>query len=257
MKTSFYFVMWIAIYPLLALIPNPGIQDYSFMVALVVVFVVSMAINKLMFRIIFYENVSRGTEIMEDIYNGNVAHFRKRIDRDTAIETLSAIYFITTTALLLYMLISSGLNNNIVALVVFAFLSIGAYTRAGKLIKASIALRKDPSAEECMSVAYSIFNLNYENYYVQRIDRQLSDLLPERPKGYTLFIVISIIFAIISMVLGLLFISLGTLGLIRTGMSTAGWFFLQILYGTLAIYFGFRDCVDSIQSFKRSKTLKT
>lgn len=246
MKTSFYFVLWIAIYPLIALIKNQAVQDYSFMVALVIVFIVSMALNKLMFNIIFYENISRGTAIMEDIYDGKVPNFRRRITRDTIIETASAVYFILTTILLIYLVITTGLSQ-IVALVVFAFLSIGAYTRAGKLLKASMSLHKNPTAEECMSVAYSLFNLNYQSYYAQRIDRQFADMLPPRPKYYNLFRIVSTIFALLSFVLGMVFIIMGIFGIITYGLNASGWFFLQILYGTLAIYFGLRDCITSIK----------
>ena len=249
MKTSFYFVLWISIYPIISLIPSAGLQQYSFLAALAIVFILSMGLNKMMFNIIRYESICNGTSVMENIYNDNVAAFRKRINRETTVETISAIYFIATTILLLYLTFTTG-RGEIVALVVFAFLSIGAYTRAAKLLKASSALRRDSSAEECMTVAYSLYRLDYEQYYNQRNGVDLKSLLPTRPRRYKLFLIISIVIADICALLGIVFVLLAVVDVVRLGMDALSTAFINILYGTLAIYFGIRDFISSINSLR-------
>lgn len=48
MKTSFYFVLWILIYPILGLFNNTVINDNAFIVALAVVWGFSWLLNRIM-----------------------------------------------------------------------------------------------------------------------------------------------------------------------------------------------------------------
>lgn len=249
MKTSFFFVVWIGIYPLLSLINNPGLQEYSFMVALIVVFGLSIALNKLMFKTILYENACKVVSIMENIYDDKVSAFKRRIDRESTIEAVSAAYFVITTILLLYMMFTTG-NNEIFALIIFAFLSIGAFTRAGKLIKGAASLRNNSTPECCMEVAYNVYNIDYEQYYNSRHGRDLKDVLPPRPQHYTLFLIISTVLASLCALLGLAFVVMAVIGLVNGGFGLLGNAIILILYGTLATYFGVKDLIECISSLR-------
>lgn len=59
MKTSFYFVIWILIYPLLGLLNIDFINNNSFIIALAVVWGLSWLLNRLIPNILLYEYALR------------------------------------------------------------------------------------------------------------------------------------------------------------------------------------------------------
>ena len=97
MKTSFYFVLWILIYPILGLLNNSFIDNNAFIVALVVVWGLSWLLNRIMPNTMTYEHALNVAPILEDVYTGNVASFSKRLSKEATIELVTAIYFIVTT----------------------------------------------------------------------------------------------------------------------------------------------------------------
>lgn len=58
MKTSFYFVLWILIYPILGLFHSSFIDNNSYIVALAIVLGLSWILNRLMPTTLSYEHVS-------------------------------------------------------------------------------------------------------------------------------------------------------------------------------------------------------
>ncbi len=79
MKTSFYFVLWILIYPILGLFNNDFIAENSFVVAIAVVWSLSWLLNRMMPDTLTYERVSQIAPVMENVYTGNVEAFIKRL----------------------------------------------------------------------------------------------------------------------------------------------------------------------------------
>lgn len=59
MKTSFYFVLWIMIYPILGLFNNSFIDNNAFVVALVAVWGLSWLLNQVMPKTLTYERVTQ------------------------------------------------------------------------------------------------------------------------------------------------------------------------------------------------------
>lgn len=251
MKTSFYFVLWILIYPILSLIPGVAVQEYSFLVALVAVFGLSYLIRKLMPGTLVYENMANSVSIMENIYNDKVADFRRRINGEATVETISAFYFAVTSVVLLWVIMNSD-SYDLFALIIFVFLAIGAFSRAEKLIRAARSLRRNPTAEECMKVAVDVYHLDYAMYYNARHGCELKDFLPPRPRYYTLFLVCSLIIAVVCGILGLLFVVVGGINLVHGFMfGGVGYGLINLLYGTLAMYFGIRDCITTFRQFSK------
>ena len=147
MKTSFYFVLWILIYPILGLLNNEFINNNAFFVALVAVWGLSWLLNRVMPKTLTYERVSQIAPILEDVYTGNVNSFSKRLSSETLIETITAVYFTVTTFVVATTIFMIGINDW-VALIVFGFFTIGAISRSIKLGKAKAALHSNPTAEE-------------------------------------------------------------------------------------------------------------
>ena len=139
MKTSFYFVLWIMIYPILGLFNNSFIDNNAFVVALVAVWGLSWLLNQVMPKTLTYERVTQVAPILEDVYTGNVASFGKRLTRESIIELVTAIYFTLTTILICVAVFVVGINDWI-ALIVFGLFTFGAVNRAIPLIKAKSSL---------------------------------------------------------------------------------------------------------------------
>ena len=251
MKTSFYFVLWFLIYPTLGLLNNEFINNNAFFVALVAVWGLSWLLNRVMPKTLTYERASQVAPILEDVYTGNVSCFSKRLSSDTLIETVTAIYFSVTTLVVAMTIFLVGVNDW-VALIVFGFFTIGAISRSIKLSKAKAALYSNPTAEECMEIATTVYQLDYASYYEARNGLNYSDMLPLKPRYFKGFQIFSVVVAGIAVILGLLYVNSGIL-LISNGYSfeagaLSGMYFL---YGSLATYFGVKDIITIAKSFKK------
>ena len=251
MKTSFYFVLWILIYPILGLLNNEFINNNAFFVAIVVVWGLSWLLNRVMPKTLAYERASQIAPILEDVYTGNVSSFSKRLSSDTLIETVTAIYFSVTTLVVAMTIFLVGINDW-VALIVFGFFTIGAISRSIKLGKAKAALHSNPTPEECMDIAADVYQLDYASYYEEHEGVDYADILPPKPRYFKGFQIFSLVVAAIAAILGLLYIVSGIL-IMFNGRSIeigalAGMYFL---YGSLATYFGVKDIITIAKSFKK------
>lgn len=258
MKTSFYFVLWILIYPILGLLNNSFINENSFVVALALVWGLSWLLNRVMPETLTYERVGQIAPILEDVYSGNVTSFKKRLSRETWIETITAIYFCITTVVIALAIFKAGVNDWI-ALAVFAFFTIGAISRSANLVKAYYSIKTNSTPEQCMEIAEETYKLNYATYYEARQNDTYETMLPTRPRHFKAYQWFSIIIASIASLLGLLHIILGAVIMLTNyyieAQAVACMYFL---YGSLAAYFGVKDFITILQSFRnKSKSIQT
>lgn len=251
MKTSFYFVLWILIYPILGLLNNSFIDNNAFIVALAVVWGLSLLLNQIMPNTLTYERALNVAPILEDAYTGNVASFSKRLLKDATIELVTAIYFIVTTIVIAIAIFKAGVNNWI-ALLIFGFFTFGAISRSARLIKAKINLKNNPNPEQCMEIAEETYKLDYASYYEARNGADYSHMMPEKPKHFKILQVCSTIISAICTLLGAAYIFLGVIlffGQPIEVQTIAGMYFL---YGTLATYFGIKDFISGVSSRKQN-----
>lgn len=247
MKTSFYFVLWIIIYPVLGLINNSFIDNHAFIVALGIVWGLSWLLNRLMPNIWAYESVSQVAPILEDVYIGNVNSFRKRLSRDSLIETITSIYFLITTMVIGIAIFLAGVNDWI-ALMVFLFFTFGAISRSVKLIKAKIQLSSNPTPEQCMEIATETYKLDYSAYYEAHFNKSYMEILPPKPRYFNLFRIFSIIIAALASLLGLInIVSAVLLFYSYTSIEIGAFSGMYFLYGSLATYFGIKDIVTLVK----------
>ena len=256
MKTSFYFVLWIIIYPLLGLLDNPWINQNSFIVALLVVWGVSWFLNKTIPNTIRYENITGHAMIMEEIYTNHLESFRKRLSRQSIVEFITAVYFGVALVFIIFSLIHGGDANDWIALVIFVLFAYGTIRRAYALNQAKWQVANNPTQEECSQVAKATYGLNYDAYHINREGASFKEMLPPMPRNYILFQIISLIIAIVCSVLGIIYLVMALISLIHghfaVGISAGIMFFL---YGSLATYFGIRDTISGITFLKKYKTL--
>lgn len=253
MKTSFYFVVWIVIYPLMGLLGNQWINSNSFLVALVAVWGLSWLINRSMPHIIAYERRLSYARIMDEVYTGNVEGFRKRIERMTVVEFVSALYFGVTFVFTVVLMFKAGVPDWL-ALIVFGLLAAGTIIKASRLQQAALRLRRNPVQDESIAVSRQTLGMNYEAYYNERHNNPGGSLLPPAPPGFKSFQILSLVMAVVCGILGVLFI---VLAIISFGGSSIfglrGQGIISLLYGSLAAYFGCKDCIDIINYFRLPK----
>lgn len=253
MKTSFYFFLWIIIYPLLGLIHSPWIYQNSFIVALIIVWVVSWLLNKNMPDTLRYERVSEISAILEDVYVGNVEAFRKRISKRVTVDFITAIYLGVAFVFVLFSMVK-GNAEDWIALLIFGFFAFGTLSSAVKLNQANNRIKNNPTPEECAQVVEQVYRVDYSSYYNQRQYASPAAMLPPQPKHFKTFQVVSLIIAVICSLFGLFYLifSIVILASNRSAEAISGGI-MYFLYGSLAAYFGIKDSSTCISYFKRSR----
>ena len=249
MKTSFYFVVWILIYPFLGLFNNSFIGNNSFIIAFAIVWALTWLLNSMMPEILNYERISQIAPILEDVYTGNVSSFRKRLSRQAAVDSVTSIYFILSTVLITYTTFKVGGGvDDWIAMAVFLFFTVGAIMRSINLVKAKTRLHENPTPEQCMEIANNTYQMDYASYYEERNAASSYDaMLEPKPKYFKAFRIFSIVTAVIATLLGLLFI-VSAIGLIIYDgiFGTKAMAGMIFLYGSLAAYFGIKDTLSCI-----------
>lgn len=249
MKTSFYFVLWIVIYPLLGLFHNQFIDTNSFIIAIFAVWGVSYLIKNAIPGIISYQNRIASYPLLEDVYKGNVAAFTKNISRRAIMSVVAALYFIVTTVVIVITFFSD--LDNWLAVILFIWFAFNAMKRSVVMVKIKTELRNNPTPQNCAEIIENQFRYNYTSYYNLRQSRDYAEMYLPRPKGLVAFRLLSLLFAAAAAVLGVWFIIPGVESLFNghTFMmkAVAGMYFL---YGSLATYYGISDLIDIVRSFK-------
>lgn len=249
MKTSFYFVLWILIYPLLGLLHSSVVDENSFILALMVVWGLSWLINRSIPDTIRYERVWQTAPVLEDVYTGNVKSFLKRLSRQTLIEAITGVYFCVSTFALAVSAFKSGASDWF-ALVIFVFFAIGVISRSVKLSKAKNSLESNPTPDQCLEIAENVYNLHYAAYYNARKDSSFEAMIPPAPAHYKIFQIVSLLFAVAAALLGAYYIFLGVSSMLRGhSVAFAAFGSMTFLYGSLAAYFGVKDTATISRSF--------
>lgn len=257
MKTSFYFFLWIIIYPLLGLIHSPWISQNSFIVALFIVWGLSWILNKNMPDTLRYESISGMYTIMEEVYTGNINAFRKRLSRKVTIDFITAVYMGVAFIFILFSMVR-GSADDWIALLIFGFFAFGTISRVVKLNQVNNRIKFNPTREECAVAIEEIYKINFASYYNSRQYSMAEAMLPPEPLHFKAFQIFSLIIAIICALFGVFYLIMSIIILVsnRSAESISGGI-MYFLYGSLAAYFGIKDSIDCINFFQRKKRLKS
>lgn len=248
MKTSFYFVIWIIIYPIIGLANNPVLDRNAFIVAFIFVWALSWLIRRSMPDTIRYEYLYSQARIMEDAYTGNVSAISRRITRQTWVEFVSALYFGATFVFVLYSIIKQNHLNDWIALGLFGLFAYGAITRASDLSMADRMLRRDASPHGMSVALQRAFHVDYDGYLRAHTGGNFEQMLPPRPPHFQAFRIFSLLMAIICFILGVMYLVSMFIRLVSnpsTEAITSG--VMYFLYGSLAAYFGLRDTISLLR----------
>ena len=254
MKTSFYFFLWIIIYPLLGLINSAWVDQNSFIVALFVVWILSWILNKNMPDTLRYERISEMSAIMEEVYAGRIADFRKRLSRRVTIDFITAIYMGVAFVFILFSMMRGGDTDDWIALLIFGFLAFGSISRAYKLNQVNNRLKYNPGQEECAVAIDELYRIDYSSYRNARMQVPAEAMLPPQPKHFKAFQIFSLVIAIVCGLFGLFYLIMSIIMLSgnRSAQAISGGI-MYFLYGSLAAYFGIKDSIDCINFFRKGK----
>lgn len=250
MKTSFFFCLWMLIYPLLALLDSELVNEYSFFFALLVVFLLSRFVANRMPHILAYERISEMSRVMEPAYEGDVRKFRKELGSRMLIDGIWAIYVIITVISLVFAMLD-GAGNQLFTLVIFALLGMAAIRSSVKFTSAYSALSRNPTPEQCVEIVQTAYGYDYASYYEAHQGQTAAQMLPPIPRRYKGYLIFSIVVAAVCALLGTLSLALAIFVTVANSMPftfvfMSGYF----LYASVAIYFGIKDLAGSIASLK-------
>lgn len=259
MKTSFYFVLWIVLMTIIEVYLAPRLSDAGanispFMLTLLAVIGISILLKNIMPKTIVYENASRQYPILEDVYTMNVTSFSKRLLRDTIIQCAYAAYFIITTIVI----ILTFIYTNDISLITLAFFGLFAFSTTYislKFIKAYCTLKRNPTSQTCLDIAEYTYNLDYTSYYEEHQDRTFEEVFPPKPRFYSIFRIVSTLFAAGAIIIGIIFMAQCVQDAFFFGIFTPVLIVvsMKFLYGSFALYFGIKDLISSIYSIKSSR----
>ena len=253
MKTSFYFFLWIIIYPLLGLLHNPWVYQNSFIVALFIVWGLSWILNRNMPDTLRYERVSEMATILEEVFTGNIKAFMQRLSRMVTIEFITAIYLGVAFVFILFSMVR-GSADDWIALLIFGFFAFGAISRAVKLNQMYQRIKRNPSRDECARVVEEAFRVDYAGYYNVRIHSTAEAMLPPQPRHFKAFQAFSLVIAIICALFGLFYLIMSIIMLAENKSAEAiSGGIMYFLYGSLAAYFGVKDSFGCINYFRRRR----
>lgn len=249
MKTSFYFVLWILIYPFLGLFHNAFINANSFIIAFLLVWILSSFLNKSMPDILSYEYKVRGMPMLEDIYSGNLIRFLKNLQRDMIIRIVTAAYFFLSTVMIVLMMIIYH-SYDWIALLIFVFIDFSVGRATIMYMRSYEYLKRNLSENSCAEIARGLYKIDYSSYKENRQLRSYGDMYRPMPRHFEAFRNFSIIVALICTVLGLLSIVISIGNMMGNGRFHLGDLFssVMILYGSLAIYYGLKDLISCLQT---------
>lgn len=248
MKTSFYFVFWILIYPLIDLLNIPFLSENSFFIACVfIMFILPKIVNRIFEKDLIYRQQKANIDSLEDIYSNNLTKIRKNIFTNILLTGVSFIYFVSFI-IGIYIL---SFSDSILLYIVFGFLSIVYGIGLIKQLRLYWELKNIELIDE--DSIYLLIDDNnmpyYENYYESRQSNSYNDICSQLGNPRKAFKITSIIFSIISIILGitLLIIWLPVLLYANTGES---FIIAMILYAGMAFFYGVKDIIETIRESK-------
>ena len=245
MKTSFYFVLWIMIYPILELTGVAFLRENSFIVALLIVMFVMPHLTKKIFeKDIIYSRNKRVIDYFETIYTNNVAKIKKGLMTNIILNSVVFIYFVSYVVGILVM----GVPDALLQYVVFGVLSLLAGSWIVKNVSQYMKI-KDIVAFDDDNLEYVLTENDrpiYEEYKEKRATVSYQQLLASLGNGGKALKITSIVFAIICTLLGIMYVYLW-LPLMFFNFNGELIIMAMVVYASMAVYYGIHDLIESVR----------
>lgn len=245
MKTSFYFVMWICIYPILELTGVPFLMEHSFFVAfLIVMFAVPYLTNKIFEKDIIYMRNKQAIDYFEAIYTNNVAKLKKRLMTNIILNSVVFVYFVSYVIGILVL----GIPDALMQYIVFGVLSLLAGSWIVKNVSQYMKIKDIEEFDED-NIEYVLTENDmpiYESYKAQRSVVSYQQMLASLGKGGKSLKITSIVFAIICTLLGIVFVY-QWLPMLFFDFKGELIIMAMVVYASMAVYYGINDLIESIR----------
>ena len=241
MKASFYFVLWQLAWLLVGLLNIPFLNEYGFFFACIIVFFADRIINRFLKNQIEYQQICAVISIMEMAYNNDYKKFKRQ----------ALLQMVVYTALFIYMLsyfvalFTSFSNVPLIDYILWGTFTILAGISSLQYIRLYLQARKtgyvmlDKELQEI-----------YQSYKNERDSHTYEEMLLPRPKHYKATNTANTLFAILSIVTGLLAIAILYAYRGESNFDTELVEFSMIIYGALASYWGIKDLLSTSNSQK-------
>lgn len=208
MKTSFYFVIWVALVMVLFIYNLDDHIDNKSVTFIVIFFIPCLypLINKLFFRTFKYAKTLEAAPILDAVFTGNINTFHHQLKHDFKLELISMAYMIIFSFSVSIIAIDSKIPIAI-AITVGILISCFTISRVFTLKKAFSQLKNNPTPEQCREIVEKVYKLDYDAYCNSRNN---GNAVPtSHPLSYNIYRGISIICAVVTSLIGCIFILAG------------------------------------------------
>lgn len=251
MKKSFYFILWIVIYSILPIFNNEIINNISIILALVITFIVAVTINAIIPKTIEYERAQNFYPFLEDIYTNNIRSFAERLSSLMYKEIISSIYDIIALFLIIFIIFYFEIIK-LQLLALFIIITTISIVRALSLYHGLSTVISNPTKHQCAETIEKLFKLDYSEYCNLRQDKSYIEILPPKPKHFKSFQILSLVFSIICIMLGIRYIIFSMYYMLSEYLlDDVGYLLIPLFFGILAIYVGVIDTISIIKQPKK------
>ena len=241
MNASFYFVLWQLAYLPTILLDIPFLNEYGFFIACIIVFIGNSIINKLLKNQIEYQEICEAAFIMEMVYNNDYKKYKQQALFQMIVNAAIFVY----TLLLFISLFLELSNVPLIDYIIWGVLTIGNGLIFFMNVKFYIQVVKGKKI-----ILNKEFQELFQNYKVDRGTYTFEEMLLPRPKYYQVINAANTLFAILSIVIGLL-ITIILYAYNGEFSSESAFYRLSLsIYGILTIYFGAKDLLSISNSQK-------
>lgn len=241
MKTSFYFVLWQLAWLPAILLNIPFLNEYGFFFACIIVFFADRIIRKLLKNQIEYQQMCEVAFIMEMAYNNDYKKYKQQALLQMIVYTVIFVY-ISFNFIALF---TSFSNVPLIDYILWGAFMILAGISSLWYIRLYLQVRK----AGCVILDKGLQEI-YQSYKDERGTCTYEEMLLPRPKHYKAINTANTIFAILSIVIGLLIITI--LYTYRGELNSNAELveISLIIYGALAFYCGIKDLLNTSNSQK-------
>lgn len=237
MITSFYFVMWIAIYFLIFLSGNPTLIDYGFYAAFIGVFLLGRAADSLCRDAIDRRNERDVTAMLEILYTGDkrklVSVFHKK--------------FLLAAASFIYMAIATiGLLFAHASLIIVGIFALFTFFSGKEVHRANSNYQKLKNSSEI--VVGDEMRQALDAYAARRRSVEYKDVAPVVSSGEKALRIFNIVISAVCLLIGLLFIYIFGSVILTYGMHDT-YAVINVAYALLAIAYGASDLYTVIKGY--------
>lgn len=237
MKTSFYFFLWFIIYYLIDLTGNSMLMANDFVIALILVFIVSRIDGRLCAKEKIYQHTLNMQYIYEIFYKGNLKAMLAIVRRELIWQTVWAVYCIITVFGLI-----AFRSDQIVAYLIFGFFGVLSMIASVRMQKIYHSLKTQGLPPFHLS-QYAASSKGFNEYCEKRRAGYSPEALrPVRPPESKAVNIISIVFALACALGGIVYFAVIIFSPTPFNLLMSA----MMIWAVLALYFGIKDLIDSI-----------